>query len=93
MPRASRRGARAQYPVSYAGQMTAEDRTAMRQRGFVPDANGFEVLSRNRRGEWSPTAYQMVYVTAASAEDARTRVIEALGREPDDLHAWSSRAL
>jgi hypothetical protein len=30
----------------------------------------------------------MVRVTAAGAEDARHRVIEALGREPDDLRTW-----
>jgi hypothetical protein len=87
MPRTLGHGAPERlYLVSYAGQMPA-DRAALSQPGFVPDPNGFEVLSRNRRGEWSPTPYQMVRVTAAGAEDARHRVIEALGREPDDLRA------
>jgi hypothetical protein len=54
-------------------------------------ANCFEVFW-NRHGEWTPTTYQAVRVTAASAEDARRKVIAALGREPDDVRACAPRA-
>jgi hypothetical protein len=75
------------YLVTYAGQMTAEDRAALQRPGFAPSAHGFEVSSPNLHGGWSMTAYQAVRVTAASAEDARQQVIEAMGREPADLRA------
>jgi hypothetical protein len=70
--------------------MTDEERAALKEQGFEPYADVFEVLSRDQDGEWRATAYRAVVVTARSAEAARRRVIDALGREPDDLRVLLS---
>jgi hypothetical protein len=76
------------YLVWYAGEMTANDRAALTRRGFECDCNGFSVTPGTLiEQQPSATVYQAVRVIARSVEDARHRVIDALGREPDGLGA------
>jgi hypothetical protein len=76
------------YLVWYAEEMTANDRATLTRRGFEFYGDGFSVTPGTLIGEQpGATVYQAVRVTARSVEDARQQVIDALGREPDGLHA------
>jgi hypothetical protein len=80
------------YFVTYEGQMTAEDRAALDRPGFELHEHGFDVFRPGQGRLSNPRRYQAVCVTAESPEDARRRLIEALGREPDHLHAFPPRS-
>jgi hypothetical protein len=73
----------------YPGELTPDDRAALDRPGFDVYENGVgmsEPQSRSDEGAASDfSTYQVVRLTAESAEDARQQIIAALGREPDGL--------
>jgi hypothetical protein len=85
------------YWVRYLGEMNDDDRVMLDRPGFrlaegpgfTLHENGDGVTAAFRGDEMpEPTTFQIVRVTAGNPEDARRKVIEALGREPSDLRAW-----
>ncbi len=64
------------FYATYPGEMTDDDRARLDRPGLKLSENGYGV---------SAAPYQLVQLAAASPEDARRRVVEALGREPDKL--------
>ena len=87
-PSMARRGV---YWVGYRGEMNDDDRVMLDRPGFKLDENGYGVTAAFQGDETpdtEPAMFQVVRVTASGPADARQRVIEALGREPDDLRAW-----
>ena len=84
------------YFVSYPAEMTPEDRNALRsRRNFKLYENGYGVSEAwygpRDRGPTNITTYQVVRLEAESEEDARQQVVDALGREPEDLRATPGR--
>ncbi len=78
-----------QFFARYPGELTDEDRSALSRPGFRLYENGLEIsdgyfVSANEPPPES-TVYQVVRLSAASPEDARRQIVDALGREPDDL--------
>jgi hypothetical protein len=74
------------YLVRYPGQLAAEDRAALESAGFKVYENGYGVSAAfSGASPGQMTMYQVVRVTADSEEDARQRVMDALGHEPADL--------
>jgi hypothetical protein len=84
------------YDVRFSGRLTADDRAALKRPGFMLNTNAFGVfapdvseatarLGRRRVLGWRETTYHVVRLAAESPDDARQQVVDALGREPDDL--------
>ena len=67
----------ATFYATYPGAMNDEDRVALDRPGMELFENGYGVAA---------APYQLVKVTAASEDDARHMVVEALGREPEKLN-------
>lgn len=67
----------ATFYATYPGQMNDADRVALDAPGLQLFENGYGVAA---------APYQLVKVTAASADDARRMVVAALGREPAKLN-------
>ena len=70
------------------GDLTIEDRQALERAGFTVYENGIGFSNPFWQAEGPAsdfTMYQVVRLTAESAEDARAQVVEALGRAPEGL--------
>lgn len=65
------------FYATYPGEMNDDDRIALDRPGMELFENGYGVAA---------APYQLVKVTAGSANDARRMVVEALGREPAKLN-------
>ena len=76
-----------QFWLRYPGEMTAEDRVSLNRPGFKLYVNGYGVSDAwyGNEGPSKITTYQVIRVEADGPEHARRQVVEALGREPDDL--------
>ena len=84
------------YDASFASELGVHDRVALNRRGrklyedafsvFAPTL-GEDTAAPERTGvlSWPETTYHVVRLTAQSPHDARARIIDALGREPDNL--------
>lgn len=75
----------------YPGAVTRAERIALARRGFRLHENGAGIRGAYKSPDDGPPAsYQVVRIVAPTPERARQRVIEALGREPDQLrvHKW-----
>jgi hypothetical protein len=82
------------YYVYFSAELTTDDRDALRRRRMKVRENAFSVLAPDR-GErtaarasvlsWHETSYHVVRLRADSPDDARQRVVDALGGEPDNF--------
>ena len=83
----------AEFFVVYPGELTPDDRAALNRLNFEVYANGISsgAAWRGGAGPSGHTNYQVVRLTADSADDARQQVIDALGREPERLDAHHGR--
>jgi hypothetical protein len=79
------------YFARYLGALTPDDRAALERAGFKVYENGYGV-SASFMGEARPdmTMFQVVRLTAEGPDDARQRVVDALGREPEDLRVTAA---
>jgi hypothetical protein len=64
------------FYAAYPGEMTDDDRARLDRPGLELFENGYGVAAAPQ---------QLIRVAADSPEDARRRVVEALGREPEKL--------
>jgi hypothetical protein len=72
--------------VSYEGRLTAEDREALARAGCKLYDNGEMPTANYRDEKILPAKWrQVVRVTASNSEEARSVIVEALGREPDGM--------
>jgi hypothetical protein len=75
-----------EYWVSYVGELTAEDRDALTRPGWKLYENAVGATGAFMEQELAPVEWrQIVRLDAASSDEARRLIIDALGREPDDL--------
>ena len=74
--------------VSYEGELSDEDQTALSRPGWKLYENGIGSTAAYRVGgeEMPPIKWrQVIRVPAASGDEAKRVVMEALGREPHGL--------
>ncbi len=84
----------AAFYAAYPGNMTEDDRFRLDRPGFQLRENGYCVSAPWRGDEPPPsefTTYQVIRVSADSAADARRQIVEALGREPDELQVHEGK--
>jgi hypothetical protein len=75
-----------EYWVSYVGELTAEDRDALIQPGWKLYENAVGATGAFMYQVLAPVEWrQIVQLNATSSHEARRLIIDALGREPDDL--------
>lgn len=80
--------------ASYPAEMTDDDRVRLDRPGFKLYVNGYGVSSvfQGDEGAAAFTTYQVVRLTADGPEDARHRIVDALGREPEGLNIVEGKA-
>lgn len=76
------------FHVAYPGELTSADEEAFDRDGFTVFQNAVGVADpfwEKPGAQGDAGVYQVVRVEADDAEEARRKVVAALGREPDGL--------
>jgi len=79
--------------VTYPDGVTEDDRLSLDRPGFRPYENGYGVSAvwQGDEGPSQVTTHQVIRLSAENPDDARRKIVEVLGREPQKLQISEGR--